>query len=945
MAGPIFAPNTKPEYVDAFYARQRVRDAERAVERPDADRFTPILGNRLTDFISIDLREGDITDRDIEVWWSYTQEGLPMERTDASPGGQTESPNVEAPGNNIIGIRADEVENLANSLFARLNTFAPPLGFAGVGGQRAWQQIVADAFQRWDEVSGIQFIFRPDGGSPVPPPGAQGDFQNADTGDWDSSGSFAWGGTTAGDIRIAMAELDGPSEPDGSAGGILAWVYEPRSVDWDPGVAENPMPSRNDLGLPGDRTVDPLCDEDPMDLSGCNPTFGYPGNIILDRRERWNDPATPNLFAAVIARSIGAALGLSYSCPSNPSEPFALLQLQDPNEPLPPLFFTSPQEDDIRSVQLDYGDTLETNDTLGDALEITFQPTPGSNEFLFAPHLASPPTLFPRSTQLSIGNLIESIAIVPDVDRFRLVLPDTISVADLTVSAEPVGTPFVDQEFVPGNQLAGFPDSCSGLITAVDPSRIQDLRILIQTFDPFVNSFSTIIAENRTPIGEAESVTIPVSGGIYYISVFGDGTDDTQLYNLTIRVVTQPLDNGEDFSELALDIGADAFYELGFFGAASRLATIDGPHIADAHDAFGGRFVPRVAWPGVDPAVTSAGAHATSVAAVAAGESIGGFAGLAPGAELASASVATEVFEDGSFSVGKTAMYFALWGLTDRTLARRVGLSDAASVVVSTWSGGGFSRNGEDAVSQAYDAAAFMNGATIVVAAGNSGRTEAQSFPGCVIDPLPPDGSPGLTFLGSRTVVAPATAYNTISVGALARSESGNFDLVAGFSSRGGIDSLGPGATADVPDSRTGVDLVAPGTGFAPTPPDFTDDGVDPCDYDGPTPNLFLNVPAIAPGDDPEAPTDPAFLEPNQGTSIAAAIVGGAIALLQDAGASESPALSTRPEVMKAVLLTGAVKLAGWNNIAGTGPGRPQDQRDGLTPDLLDPANPTTRPR
>jgi len=960
-AGPIFAPNTKPEYVQDFYARVQALNEERAARRGGGERFTNPGPRLITDFINLDEREADITDRDIEVWWSYAMAGLPMERTDATqPDGQSESPNVEDPESGIMGIREDEVENRQNSLFFQLNQVPPPFGFQGAGGQRAWQQIVVDAIQRWDEVTGIQFIFVPVGQDPVPPPEQGEEFENGDAGgEWDGTGRYAAGSGAGGDIRIAMADLDGISAPDGSSGGILAWVYEPASIRVEAGVIGNPEPGIADQGLPADPTTDPLCDMDPMDLSACVPTWGYAGNIILDRQERWNDPGTPNLFGAVIARSIGVALGLNYSCPSNPDEPFALMQLQDMGEPFPPLFFTQPQEDDIRAAQYAFGDGLEVNDVFTDSFEVPFQQAVGTNEFLFAPHLSSPPTVFPRSTQLSIGLSVDKFNGLaaspgnpadPDIDRFRLVLPDTITVADLEVTVEPVGTPFISQEINPGNQVMMTPPSCFGPQTVVDPMQVKDLRIQIQTFDPFVNTLTNIIEENRTALGEPESVVIPVTGGIYYITIDAGpgGLDSTQLYNLTIRVTTEPLDAGEDIADVATAIGAEAFYDLGIFGSAARVAVIDGAHVADQHDTFGGRDIPRVSWPGVNPAVTSAASHPTSVAAIAAGDAVGGFVGLAPDAELASASVATQVFPDGTFTLGKTALYFALFGLTDPSLSSRVGLSGPASVVVSSWSGGGLSRNGDDAISQAYDAAVYMNGANIVVAAGNSGRVEGQSFPNCTLNPLPPQNAPGVNFLGERTVVPPANAFNVLSVGAVVRSESGEFDLVAGFSSRGPIDSnsLG-GSGADQANARPGVHLVAPGSGFANTPPDFNQQGLDPCDYDGPTPSLFLNVPGIAPGDDPDGPSDPSYIEPNQGTSIAAGFVAGAIALLQDAAALESPPLSTRPEVMKAVLLTGAVKLTGWRNENGAnneGPDRPQDQRDGGDPEDFVPANPAVRP-
>ena len=222
--------------------------------------------------------------------------------------------------------------------------------------------------------------------------------------------------------------------------------------------------------------------------------------------------------------------------------------------------------------------------------------------------------------------------------------------------------------------------------------------------------------------------------------------------------------------------------------------------------------------------------------------------------------------------------------MADRTLSRQLGFPEPATVINSSWSGGGRSLNGEDSISQAYDAAVSMLGVTIVSAAGNTGLAD----PACTQSTTFTDLDPGARFLGSRSIVPPATALNGISVGALGTSDGVNFDIVANFSSRGPIDAsplLNNGL--DISDVRGGIDIVAPGTGLTNIPPDFTPEGGAPlprCDYIGPQSVSFLRTPSIAEGDDPDNPLDPNFFNPAQGTSLASSIVAGAVALLQDTG-------------------------------------------------------------
>ncbi len=875
-----------------------IADLIDASQLPSAAAFTSSATRRMRVFAL------DYGTRGGVIRWSYIPDGTDLEDPPVGPYTQTAEPDTNfVPGK--------------SKLFAVLGSPAP----VGFGDQRTWQTIVANAFDRWEAISGIQFEFVGDE--------RISDNENGDSGDrWDQNApAYPTDETTGiGDIRIAMRDLDGVLSINGSGGVNLGFTYDP---------FEPPL---------GDEEEDP----DPMTPGDEITNLGYLSNIILDEDERWNDPFTPNLFATVIARQIGYAIGLAPACPnpdySTPSSiestVFALMQNQEFNvdtgvgDPYPQLLYQGPQQDDLLAVQYAYGDPFEDNNSYAISTEITYSPAPGTNVFTYAPHIAGQP--FANPTQFSISGrgpgTPAGVGITPfilptafDLDRYRIGIPQTVTSCEFTLTIEPVGTPYIDGAY---DAVLG---TCDPVTLAVDPRNNQDLSFRVESFDPFTNTLTTIITQNLTGIGESETVTLPLDAGIYFITVVGDNSDNVQLYNMTLTIVTPQAQTGEDFDAIVDNSGADAFEAIGATGFEVTYGNLDGAHIAD-HDVFAGREITRISWPGVQPAVTLSSSHPTTVAGVAVGDTADGFRGLARDAEIVSGAIATEIFADGTFSIGKNALYYALLGMADKNLSEQLGLFQPVSVISSTFAAGGRTPNGEDAISQAIDSVASMTGVTIVAAAGNNGQAERQSFPNCMFTNEDPD-APGTDFLGSRSVTSPATSFNAISVGALGSSDGAEFDIVAGFSGRGPIDAnMFDDGLTDQLRIRAGVHIVAPGTGVTPIPPDFmpaAGEPPDPCTYNGPIPTTFISLPGIAPTDDPDAPADPAYFAPAQGTSVAAAFVAGGVALLQDAGRIQNPPLATHSTVMKAILLNGAEKLPGWAN-TGVGPGVPQDQRDGF---------------
>lgn len=820
-----------------------------------------------------------------------------------------------------------------NKIRDRLNNRQPPFGFLGDGGEDRWLGLIRAAFLRWQNITSLRLVEVTDSG------------QN-----WDRSG-FLFGNDSVsnagqGDIRIAMTALDGPTLPDGTGGALMAYTYPTGALELTVDVIDD------------NRTPDNT--EDDIML------LGYLGNIVLDQDERWNDPSTPNLFFIVMMREIGTALGLFPACPGAPAEPFSLMQAQifttgstipgGGGEPFPQLFFDTPQEDDIRAIHFLYGDRLEPDDSLAEPKIVNYAPNPQTNVFTFAPHLAQPNNFFSRfplspdgvarPIQMSLAQTTGRDSTVgadlADVDTFRFVLPDTVTTADFSVTIEPVGTNFSETLYDP------LTISCGSTVLDRIPIAYQNLAFEISAFDPYTNVYTPLISIDDGVAGEPESTVIPVSAGTYFVRVTSDANapvSTVQLYNITVTITTPREETGVPFTRLEDLSNIEYAKDLGYYGSNSSIGVIDGAHIADSHIVFAGRSPARVSWPGILPAVTTAGTHATTVAGIAAGSQFLDFEGVAPEAGLTSATVATQTYPDGTFTISKNALYYALFSLTSSTLSVSAGLDGPVGVVLSAFGAGGRRIDGEDSVTQAYDTAAWMTGVPIVVAAGNSGLSD-RAFTGCPLNVPVDQNDPGQLYLGSRAIVNPATAFNVISVGSCGEVDPATLSqfpidvedldqITLGISSKGPIDAVdldSAGAPVSV-GVRNGVDILAPGAGIVAVPPDFTPPGggiiLDPCLYNGPTATAFVFAPSIAPGDDPEAPSQSEYFDLTQGSSISAAMVAGVIALLQDISLDQDPPLQNHPNVLKAVLLNGARKMRGWTN-SPQGPGKPQDNRDGF---------------
>ena len=760
------------------------------------------------------------------------------------------------------GLPGDTAGN--NTLFTTLD--------AQFGDRFTWQAIIDQAFARWGTTSDVSFEFRRHTVPDVPG-------ENPLIDNWDDSDNWATTGPLAGvttvergDIRIGMRPIDGP-------GGIIAY---------SPGPASG-------------------------------------GDIILDSQEDWattdfdSGSATFAFFDNAISRAIGSAVGLLSVCPDDGTKLM---------EPELTFGFIGPQHDDIRGAHSLYGDIFEPNND---------RTLLGSTSILFSPGLFGTGQSTFTFTNLSIGE-------VTDVDVFRVTYSDPADIeAFITVS--PVGLTYEEGPIVGGE--------CNG--ASFNSLAVYNLKLGVfddegnPLVDP-ITSTDGFLNENPAGGGERTSVTFPSGGGTFYIVVDHAGgiAAETQLFDISIVFESEITSSGGIAFHPAINDGlvqpspnmipamfggisghnAASVFADGFTGTRAVYANVESSQPNPDHIVFFGRPFTTVAWDGLNPAIDVIASHATAATGSAAGRAFGpvpdtAFSSPAPDAQLISSAVASALFGGGSFLISVESLYYGLFAVADPDLAEEAGLAAPATVINSSWGGiGDFRGDGRNAI--AYDAAVSMLDVTIVASAGNEGNADAICNGGS-------GDFPGGTFRGSRTIGSPATAFNTISVGAAGKlSATGTedprtlfFDTVVDFSSKGPIDSFDWENFDLETSTRSGVDILAAGTGLLTRAPDSTVVVFDPpCTYPGhqPVAGSGLVLPDFV-------PTDNGAFQTIGGTSFASPTVAGAVALLQDVGLAQPLPMSIHPTVMKAVLLTGARKLEGWSNSGQ--PGKPQDNRDG----------------
>ncbi|MCC7474225.1 MAG: S8 family serine peptidase [Pirellulales bacterium] len=336
-------------------------------------------------------------------------------------------------------------------------------------------------------------------------------------------------------------------------------------------------------------------------------------------------------------------------------------------------------------------------------------------------------------------------------------------------------------------------------------------------------------------------------------------------------------------------MGANRFYNAGFTGTQAVMANIEAGYIWNGHETLA--HVTNIPTSGATGEVDR---HATWVGMVMGGRPGGATPGnyqqgLAPDAQLASGAIATS-WPSGNASYPRytTAFYLNYYGLSTFGPYRAAFISGVptntglrpADVVNSSWVAGNSPNElaGNDNLSGTLDALINQNPRTLfTVAAGNT----------------TPSGT------GPNRVPAPASAYNNLTVAALAVN-GGAFDLPSYFTNGGPNNYYDP-VNGTVNNVRQVVDIAAPGEHFSSAYYGGLSGGNGPSVYG----------PASGPLGGPNY-----YSRDINGTSFAAPTVAGGAALLYDAAYSVLPAITDASDsrVMKAVLQNSADKTTGWNN-------------------------------
>jgi hypothetical protein len=242
--------------------------------------------------------------------------------------------------------------------------------------------------------------------------------------------------------------------------------------------------------------------------------------------------------------------------------------------------------------------------------------------------------------------------------------------------------------------------------------------------------------------------------------------------------------------------------------------------------------------------------------------------GLAPGADLRSAAIAT------GWSGNAYALSFGI--SADSYITAFTSAFGTADVINSSY--GYTDANGTSAYTQFSDAMSYQSPTSLhVVSAGNSGSS-------------------------SNTVGAPGSGYNTMAVAALG--DANSYNSTASFSSRGPQDFgyYSAEGVVTVSGVRAAVDIAAPGT------------SITSAFYGGQTGG---NNDTLT-GSIDEGSNANAYSTSINGTSFSAPIVAGGASLLASA-AKTLPGLAGNSEagqnlVIKSILMTAADKTSGWDN-------------------------------
>lgn len=235
----------------------------------------------------------------------------------------------------------------------------------------------------------------------------------------------------------------------------------------------------------------------------------YPsnGDMKIDSKDIWYAMTTlATGFHNVVSHEHGHGKGIQHVCPVNQTKLM---------EPYVTTVFTGPQHDDIRAAQRGYGDY---NEIIGGT---------GNDMAAGATDLGSPPD----------GVLVAMREVSIDDDSDQDWYQFTVGAnRQVDVTVRPVGFTYL-------NGPQNSDGSCTPG-TSLDSLAIHNLGFEVRDSDG-----TTVLATgNSNPAGAAETLNDVALGaaGVKYIRVYGDSTNEIQLYDLEITV--EPAEPGADLA-------------------------------------------------------------------------------------------------------------------------------------------------------------------------------------------------------------------------------------------------------------------------------------------------------------------------------------------------------------------------------------------------------------